>query len=84
MLSRPPDDVSLMAMSIMDFVIDNPEIRDVVIAYNKWAKLPQTRFPLHIPEYSLMALNFFNVNINLNTRKQLLECQSIDAEQNTK
>lgn len=72
---------SIVANSILDYVIDHPDEREPLSAYNDWVPTAIKRFfPIDEPSMAMFALKQFETYILKCSRESLLMCQEIEAE----
>lgn len=74
----PLGEVSIMANSILDFVLEHPEYHDHLKAYNAWSQTRHVGFSLGSGEMIKMAIELFDSNINRTTREHLLILKEIE------
>lgn len=73
---------SIMANTILDYVINNPDETDHMAAYNDWVESVAIRrgFPISDQRIAQFALSQFDVYINKCSRESLLLCRDIEEE----
>lgn len=74
MMQMPLSDCGMMSNSIMEFVLNHPEITDVLEAYNKWVVKEQWRaFPWDDPDTPVFCIQMFDVCMHKISRESLDE-----------
>lgn len=79
---KPMGIESIVANSILDYVIDHPEMSDSLAAYNEWveiAAIPR-HFPISEQPLAMFAFQQMDCYIHKCTRASLLMCQKIEAD----
>lgn len=80
MVNKPLGIVSQMASSIVDWVLDHPDVQVPMRAYNLWATDAQNKYPLQDPDVAMMALQHFEIDILQTPRHELKLCQDIERK----
>mgnify|MGYP000991486348 CR=1 FL=1 len=73
---------SIIANTIVDYVLDHADEKDAVVAYNNWVEtvaIPR-HFPMHEQDKVKFALQQFEIYINKCNHESLVMCRDIERE----